>query len=69
MITEQPNVQGINLHNTNSRSSCSFAIGPKDLESGTVELARRDTLTKEVVDLEILHHVLKINLRNSRQLI
>jgi prolyl-tRNA synthetase len=28
-----------------------LAIGPKDLESGTVELARRDTLTKEVVDL------------------
>ncbi|MBN4047221.1 proline--tRNA ligase, partial [bacterium AH-315-P13] len=28
-----------------------IAIGPKDLEQGTVELARRDTLTKEVVDL------------------
>lgn len=26
-----------------------MAIGPKDLEQGTVELARRDTLTKEVV--------------------
>ncbi|WP_204345512.1 proline--tRNA ligase [Psychroserpens algicola] len=26
-----------------------IAIGPKDLENGTVELARRDTLTKEVI--------------------
>ncbi|MCK0108861.1 proline--tRNA ligase [Flavobacteriaceae bacterium S0825] len=31
-----------------------IAIGPKDLENGTVELARRDTLTKEVVSLDIL---------------
>ncbi|MFD1063563.1 proline--tRNA ligase [Winogradskyella litorisediminis] len=29
-----------------------IAIGPKDLENGTVELARRDTLTKEVVSIE-----------------
>ncbi len=28
-----------------------IAIGPKDLENGTVELARRDTLTKETVPL------------------
>ncbi|GFZ94503.1 proline--tRNA ligase [Aquaticitalea lipolytica] len=28
-----------------------IAIGPKDLENKTVELARRDTLTKEIVDL------------------
>ncbi len=28
-----------------------IAIGPKDLENGTVELARRDTLTKEVIGL------------------
>ena len=27
-----------------------LAIGPKDLEKGTVELARRDTLTKEFVN-------------------
>ena len=26
-----------------------IAIGPKDLENGTVELARRDTLTKEIL--------------------
>lgn len=31
-----------------------IAIGPKDLENGTVELARRDTLTKEVVALDNL---------------
>ncbi|MCW9038296.1 proline--tRNA ligase [Altibacter sp.] len=29
-----------------------IAIGPKDLENGTVEIARRDTLTKEVVAQE-----------------
>ncbi|MFD1016646.1 proline--tRNA ligase [Winogradskyella rapida] len=29
-----------------------IAIGPKDLENNTVELARRDTLTKEVVSLD-----------------
>ena len=29
-----------------------IAIGPKDLENGTVELARRDTLTKEIINLE-----------------
>lgn len=27
-----------------------IAIGPKDLERGTVEMARRDTLTKEIVE-------------------
>ncbi len=31
-----------------------IAIGPKDLENGTVELARRDTLTKEVVAMDSL---------------
>jgi len=35
------------------------AIGPKDLESGTVELARRDTLTKEVVTLDSLSATIK----------
>ena len=29
-----------------------IAIGPKDLENGNVELARRDTLTKETVSQE-----------------
>ena len=36
-----------------------LAIGPKDLESGTVELARRDTLTKQVVALESLTDTVK----------
>lgn len=31
-----------------------IAIGPKDLENNTVELARRDTLTKEIVDMSDL---------------
>ncbi|MGY0391924.1 proline--tRNA ligase [Bizionia sp. KMM 8389] len=31
-----------------------MAIGPKDLENGTVELARRDTLTKEVIAIDNL---------------
>lgn len=29
-----------------------LAIGPRDLENGTVEVARRDTLTKEILPLE-----------------
>ncbi len=29
-----------------------FAIGPRDLENGTIEVARRDTLTKQVVPME-----------------
>ncbi len=29
-----------------------LAMGPRDLENGTVEVARRDTLSKEVVSLE-----------------
>lgn len=36
-----------------------IAIGPKDLENGTVELARRDTLTKEVVKLDDLRPVIQ----------
>ena len=31
-----------------------IAMGPRDLENGTVELARRDTLTKEIVALDAL---------------
>ena len=31
-----------------------IAIGPKDLENGTVELARRDTLTKEVIQIDAI---------------
>ncbi|NPD45138.1 MULTISPECIES: proline--tRNA ligase [unclassified Lentimicrobium] len=29
-----------------------LGVGPRDLENGTVEVARRDTLTKEVIDME-----------------
>ncbi len=29
-----------------------LAIGPRDIEQGTIEIARRDTLTKEVVSLD-----------------
>ncbi|WP_274476241.1 proline--tRNA ligase [Mangrovimonas aestuarii] len=36
-----------------------LAIGPKDLENGTVELARRDTLTKEVIALDNLTSTVK----------
>jgi prolyl-tRNA synthetase len=35
-----------------------LAIGPRDLENGTVEVARRDTLTKDVVAMEgIENHI------------
>ena len=36
-----------------------IAIGPKDLEHGTVELARRDTLTKEIVALDSLTQIVE----------
>ncbi len=35
-----------------------IAIGPRDIENGTVELARRDTLTKEIVKQENLVSVI-----------
>lgn len=35
------------------------AIGPKDLENGVVELARRDTLTKETQPLENVENYIK----------
>jgi prolyl-tRNA synthetase len=31
-----------------------IAIGPRDLENGTAELARRDTLTKEIVNQDVI---------------
>ncbi|WP_010662488.1 proline--tRNA ligase [Marinilabilia salmonicolor] len=38
-----------------------IAIGPRDLQNGTVELARRDTLTKEVVAVDGLeNHINKL---------
>ena len=36
-----------------------LAIGPKDLENGTVELARRDTLTKETVSIDSIVEKIK----------
>lgn len=36
-----------------------IAIGPKDLENNTVELARRDTLTKEIIQLDGLASTIK----------
>ena len=36
-----------------------IAIGPKDLESGTVELARRDALTKEVIAMNAVTATIK----------
>ncbi len=37
-----------------------IAIGPKDLEHNTIELARRDTLTKESVSIEGLETTIKL---------
>jgi prolyl-tRNA synthetase len=38
-----------------------IALGPKDLEKGTVEIARRDTLTKEFVNQDlVVDHVVKL---------
>ena len=36
-----------------------IAIGPKDLENNTIELARRDTLTKEIVQIDELASTIK----------
>lgn len=44
-----------------------LAIGPRDLENGTVELARRDTLTKSTVPLQGLEDVI-IGLLDEMQL-
>ncbi len=44
-----------------------IAIGPRDLENGTVELARRDTLTKEVVPQENLEAYVPKMLENIQR--
>ncbi len=59
MIIEILTDQEQNLHNMNSRVPLRIAIGPKDLENGTVELARRDTLTKEIVALDSVDAIIK----------
>ncbi len=43
-----------------------LAMGPRDLENGTVEVARRDTLTKEVVKLDGIEDYIE-NLLNEIQ--
>jgi len=40
------------------------AVGPKDLENGTFEVARRDTLTKEVVKADSLVNTIEVLLKN-----
>lgn len=37
-----------------------IAVGPKDLENGTFEVARRDTLSKEIVSKEGIENYIKI---------
>ena len=38
-----------------------IAIGPRDLENGTVEIARRDNLTKETISIESVNtHIPKL---------
>jgi prolyl-tRNA synthetase len=44
-----------------------LAIGPRDLENGTVELARRDTRTKEVVSMDGLTEHVRQLLDNIQQ--
>jgi prolyl-tRNA synthetase len=41
-----------------------IAIGPKDLENNTVELARRDTLTKETIQLDELTKTIESTLKD-----
>ncbi|MFO7873998.1 MAG: proline--tRNA ligase [Bacteroidales bacterium] len=36
-----------------------LAIGPRDVENGTVELARRDTLSKEIVSMDELNQTIE----------
>jgi prolyl-tRNA synthetase len=46
-----------------------LAIGPRDLENGTVEVARRDLLTKEVVSIEGVENYVENLLENIQQTI
>ncbi len=43
-----------------------LAMGPRDLENGTIEIARRDTLKKEIVPIEGIEDVIE-NLLNEIQ--
>tara|TARA_R110002049_G_scaffold3795_3_gene27472 strand:- start:33 stop:1511 length:1479 start_codon:yes stop_codon:yes gene_type:complete len=44
-----------------------IAIGPKDLANGTVEIARRDTLTKQIVVLENLNTTIESLLKEIQE--
>ena len=44
-----------------------MGIGPRDLENGVVELARRDTLTKEFVEIEGLADSIPARLEEIQQ--
>lgn len=44
-----------------------IGIGPRDLENGTVELARRDTLTKEVVSMDDLTSIVQGRLEDIQK--
>ncbi len=44
-----------------------MAIGPKDLENGTVELARRDTLSKEVIALDNINDKVETLLKEIQE--
>lgn len=44
-----------------------LAMGPRDMENGTVEVARRDTLTKEILPLEGIENVIENLLKEIQQ--
>jgi prolyl-tRNA synthetase len=44
-----------------------IAMGPRDIENGTVELARRDTLTKEIINQEGIAEKIEGLLREIQQ--
>jgi prolyl-tRNA synthetase len=44
-----------------------IAIGPRDLENGTVELARRDTKEKETVSIEGIESVIETKLNEIQE--
>jgi prolyl-tRNA synthetase len=44
-----------------------LAVGPRDLENGTIEVARRDTLTKEVVNVDGIDQYIEDLLENIQK--
>ena len=45
-----------------------LAMGERDLENGTIEVARRDTLTKETLPLEGVEHISRRCWRKFRKI-